>query len=85
LLVTTRGAPAGGDVIVRPKPGDTPIVYLLGTPGSPDQFILRNREEAFARALSYARYHHVRAWFSSGHNDFVLLDASLVEMKRSTG
>ena len=46
---------------------------LLGTPSTPDQFILRTRDEAVSQALAYAKRQHVRAWFAKGDDDFVLL------------
>ena len=46
---------------------------MLGTPSTPDQFILRTKDEAVSQALAYAKRQHVRAWFAKGDDDFVLL------------
>ena len=46
---------------------------MFGTPSTPDQFILRTRDEAVSQALAYAKRQHVRAWFAKGDDDFVLL------------
>ena len=63
--------PDGNDVLIRQR--HPSIVYLLGTFSSPDQFILRTRDEAVSQALVSAKRRHVRAWFAKDDNDFVLL------------
>ena len=63
--------PNRDDVVVRPRRGTR--AYALGTPSSLDQFIFLTREEADRRALAFAKNQHVRAWFASGEDDFVLL------------
>ena len=65
--------PDEDDVIIRQRHGNPSIVFVLGTPSTPDQFILRTRDEAVSQALAYARRQHVRAWFAKGDDDFVLL------------
>ena len=65
--------PDKDDVVIRQKHGNPSTVYLLGTPAGPDQFILRTRDEAVSQALAYAKHQHVRAWFTSGDDTFVLL------------
>ena len=65
--------PDEDDVVIRQKHGNPSIVYLLGTPLAPDQFLLRTRDEAVSQGLAFARTHHVRAWFTRGEDDFVLL------------
>ena len=65
--------PGEDDVVIRQKRGNPSIVYLLGTPSAPDQFILRTRDEAVSQGLAYAKAHHVRAWLTRGEDDFVLL------------
>ena len=65
--------PDEADVIIRQRHGNPSTVFVLGTPSTPDQFILRTRDEAVSQALAYARRQHVRAWFAKGDDDFVLL------------
>lgn len=69
----TYMVPAGTDVVVRQKSGDAAPVYLVGTSSSPDQLILRTRDDAVAHALAFAKLEHVRAWFADGGDAFVLL------------
>ena len=61
------------DVVIRQRHGNPSIVFVLGTPSTPDQFILRTKDEAVSQALAYAKRQHVRAWFAKGDDDFVLL------------
>jgi hypothetical protein len=35
--------------------------------------VLRSREEAVSHAVAYAKHQRVRAWFTKGHDEFVLL------------
>ena len=65
--------PDKNDVVIRQRHGNSSIVFVLGTPSTPDQFILRTRDEAVSQALAYAKWQHVRAWFAKGDDDFVLL------------
>ncbi len=65
--------PHQDDVVIRQRHGNPSVVFLLGTPSAPDQFILHTRDEAVSQALAYAKRQHVRAWFAKGDNDFVLL------------
>ena len=65
--------PDENDVVIRQRHGNPSIVFVLGTPSTPDQFILRTRDEAVSQALAYAKRQHVRAWFAKGDDDFVLL------------
>ena len=65
--------PDENDVVIRQRDGNPSIVFVLGTPSTPDQFILRTRDEAVSHALAYAKRQHVRAWFAKGDDDFVLL------------
>ena len=65
--------PDEADVVIRQRNGNPSIVFVLGTPSTPDQFILRTRDEAVSQALAYAKRQHVRAWFAKGDDDFVLL------------
>lgn len=65
--------PDKDDVVVRQRGDGLSAVFLLGTPVTADQFMVRTRDEAVAQALAYARQHHVRAWFVKGDDDFVLL------------
>ena len=65
--------PDKNDVVIRQRHGNPFIVFVLGTLSTPDQFILRTRDEAVSQALAYAKRQHVRAWFAKGDDDFVLL------------
>ena len=65
--------PDSDDVVVRQKHGNPSIVYLLGTPSAPDQFIVRTRDEAVSQAVAFAKRQRVRAWFANGDDTFVLL------------
>ena len=65
--------PDSDDVIIRQRHGNPSTVYLLGTSFTPDQFMLRTRDDAVSQALAYASRQHVRAWFAKGDEDFVLL------------
>ena len=65
--------PDKDDVVIRQEHGNRSTVYLLGTPSTPDQFILRTRDQAVSQALAYARHQRVRAWFAKGDHGFVLL------------
>jgi hypothetical protein len=47
--------PDKDDVVVRQRRGNPHVVYLLGTPTTPDQFSLRTREEAVSQAVAFAR------------------------------
>lgn len=65
--------PDQDDVIVSERRGNPRVVYLLGTPATPDQFSLRLRDEAVSHAVAYARSQRVRAWFDNGDGTFRLL------------
>lgn len=67
--------PDNNDVVVRQKAGNPSTIYLVGTPASPDQFIVRTRDEAVEKALSFAKHQCVRAWFANDNDGFVLLGA----------
>ena len=65
--------PDNDDVLIRQKHGNPSPVYLLGTFLTPDQFMVRTRDDAVSQALAYAKRQQVRAWFANGGEDFVLL------------
>ena len=65
--------PDKDDVVIRQRRGNPHVIYLLGTPASPDQFSLRTREEAVTQAIAFARRHCVRAWFDNGDETCLLL------------
>ncbi len=44
-------SPDPDDVVIRQKHGNPSIVYLIGTLASPDQFILRMRDDLPARRV----------------------------------
>jgi hypothetical protein len=64
--------PANDDVVVRLKRGNPSTVYVLGTSSTPDQFIVRTRDEAVSQALAFAKRQKVQAWFAKD-DGFVLL------------
>ena len=65
--------PAQDDVVVRQRRGNPRVLYLLGTPATPDQFSLPTREEAVTQAVAFAKRYGVRAWFDNGDNTLLLL------------
>jgi hypothetical protein len=66
--------PDTDDVVVRQQDGNFSMHYLIGTPATPDQLAIRcTRDEVVLQAIAYARLRHVRAWFTRGNGDFVLL------------
>jgi hypothetical protein len=65
--------PNQDDVVVRRRAHDTGVTFVLGTPPAPEQFTLRTRDEAVARALAFAKRQHVCAWLASGSDEPVLL------------
>jgi hypothetical protein len=69
-------APAHGDVVVRQEEREGTLVYVLHTAPGPDQYLLRTREEAVARALTFAKGTGVQAWLASGESSFHLLGDS---------
>jgi hypothetical protein len=71
--------PDQDDVVVRERRGNPHVVYLLGTPTTPDQFSLRTREEAVTQAIAFARRQRVRAWFDNADNTFLLLGTFRIE------
>jgi hypothetical protein len=70
------------DVVIREKHGNPSTVYLLGTSATPDQFILRTRDEAVSQALAFAKRQGVRTWFADGDDKFVLLGTFRKEEKK---
>jgi hypothetical protein len=71
-VMPARTTPEDGDIVVRQKSGK-PSVYVLGIPSAPAQFQVRTRDEAVAQALAFAKRQQVRAWFTKGDDEFVLL------------
>ena len=65
--------PDTDDVVVRQRRGNPHAVYLLGTPASPDQFVVGTRDEAVRKAFAFAKRQRVRAWFDNGDDSFLLL------------
>ena len=65
--------PDRDDVVVHRKRDNPSVVYLLGTPSAPDQFIVETRDEAVSQAVAFAKRQRVRAWFANGDSTFVLL------------
>ena len=71
--MVARLAPEDGDVVVRQEEREGQRTYVLHTAPGPDQSLLRSREEAVSHAVAYAKHQHVRAWFTKGDDEFVLL------------
>ena len=65
--------PDNDDVVVRQGRGNPSVIFLFGTPSSPDQLSLQSRDEAVDQAVGFARHQRVRAWFAHGDGTFVLL------------
>jgi hypothetical protein len=80
-----RTNPDNDDVIVRKKSGNPSVVYLLGTPSAPDQFIVRTRAEAVSQALAFAKRQQVCAWLANGGTEFLLLGEFRLEDADSMG
>jgi hypothetical protein len=79
----TRTAPEDGDIGVREETREGTLVYVLHTFGS-DQYVLRNRENAVAQAVRFAKRARVRAWLADEGYDFELLvDFRVVESIRT--
>jgi len=80
--------PHHDDVIVRQvRPeGAASVIFLLGTPTSPDQFTVVNRDAAISRALAFATRFYVRAWFANdtAPDAFVLLGTFRKETAEGT-
>ena len=71
--MVARLAPEDGDVVVRQETCEGQQMYVLHNAPGPDQSLLRSREEAVSHAVAYAKHQHVRAWFTKGDDEFVLL------------
>jgi phage-related baseplate assembly protein len=71
--MVARFAPEDGDVVIRQVALESTLVYVLHRTSTPNQVLLRTREEAVAQALAFAKRQHVRAWCANGDADFVLL------------
>jgi hypothetical protein len=72
--VASRSTPEDGDLVVREEERERRRVYLLHTAPGPAQVLLRSREEAIAKALTFAERERVRAWLTDEGDDFVLLE-----------
>jgi hypothetical protein len=64
--------PNHGDVVMREGYRDSIAIFLLGTHETPDQFIVRTRDDAVSRGVAYAKRQGVRAWFAQAGGNFVL-------------
>ena len=72
--MSTRSTPEDGDVVVRQEKREGKRVYVLHTAPGADQYLLRSREEAVAKALMFAERQHVRAWLTDSDYDFRLIE-----------
>jgi hypothetical protein len=71
-----RSTPEDGDVVVRQETREGTVVYVLRTAPGPDGYLFRTGDEAISQAVTFAKRHRVRAWFSTDESaDFVLLGA----------
>jgi hypothetical protein len=76
----TRSTPEDGDIVVRQEQRDGKRVYVLHTAPGPDQYVLRNRNEAVAQALTFAKRQEVRAWLTDGDYDFTVIEDFRVDV-----
>jgi hypothetical protein len=75
-----RTTPEDGDIVVREEVREGTFVYVLHTAPGADQYVLRSRDEAVVRALTFAKRQRVRAWLTGEGYDFTLLeDCRVVE------
>jgi len=72
--MSTRMTPQDKDIVVRQEQREGTIMYVLHTAPGPDQYVLRSRDEAVARAVAFAKREHVRKWLTDEGYDFVLLE-----------
>ncbi len=81
--------PNHGDVVIREGYRDSVAIFLLGTHETPDQFIVRTRDDAVSRGVAYAKRQRVRAWLAQAGGHFVLLatfrNEDLDGVERSVG
>jgi hypothetical protein len=68
--------PEDGDVVIEQEQRDGQQVYVLRTFPGRDQYLLRSRQEAVAKAVAFAKRQHVRAWFSDSRDSFTLVESS---------
>jgi hypothetical protein len=79
-----RAIPGDGDIVIRQDRREGRVVFILQIAPGPDQFLLHTREEAVARAVTFARRQGLRAWLSNGGDDCMLLsDFRVVALSRS--
>jgi hypothetical protein len=74
--MSTRITPENGDVVIQQEQRDGQQVYVLRTVPGRDQYLLRSRQEAVAKAAAYAKRQCVRAWFSDGRDSFTLIGSA---------
>lgn len=65
--------PDADDVVVRQRRSNPDFVYVLGTPRTPEQFLVHNYDDGVRRAIAFAGRRHVRAWFDEGDDTYRLL------------
>ncbi len=65
--------PNHGDVVIREGYRDSIAIFLLGTHETPDQFIVRTRDDAVSRGVAHAKRQGVRGWLAQAGGHFVLL------------
>ena len=69
-----RSTPEDGDIVVREETREGYRAYVLHTAPGADQYVLRSREAAVARAVTFAKREGVRAWLTDEGYEFALLE-----------
>ena len=69
-----RWNPEEGDIVIRQDAGGGERTYILRAAPGPDQYLLHARDDAVARAITFAKRRRVRVWLTNGDRDFTLLD-----------
>ena len=72
--MAARSTPEDGDIVIRAEKRDRRVVYVLYASPGADQYFLRSREDAIAKALIFAERERVRAWLTDEGDDFVLVE-----------
>ncbi len=69
-----RKTPEDGDIVVRRETRKGKTVFVLRTAPGPDQYVIDNRDECVAQAVTFAEIERVRAWVSGDRDRFILLN-----------
>lgn len=69
-------SPEDGDVVIRTEWQRDGRIYMLRNAPGPDQYLVRTREEAVTRAVTFAKRQQVRAWaIGAGRWSVLLADS----------